>query len=52
MTGRRRRRRKRLLDDLEKTSGYCKLKEEVLDRTGFVRGYGPVVRSATAGLNE
>jgi hypothetical protein len=48
MKGRRGRRRKQLLDDLKERRGYCKLKEEVLDRTlwrtRFGRGYGPVVR--------
>jgi hypothetical protein len=48
MTGRRRRRRKQLMDDLKEKRGYWKLKEEVLDftlwRTCFGRGYGPVVR--------
>jgi hypothetical protein len=48
MTGRRGRRRKQLLDDLEEKRRYCKLKEEALDstvwRTRFGRGYGPVVR--------
>ena len=42
------RRRKQLLDGLKETTGYCELKEEALDhtlwRTGFGRGYGPVVR--------
>jgi hypothetical protein len=33
MTGRRGRRRKQLLHDLEESIGYWKLKEEVLDRT-------------------
>jgi hypothetical protein len=41
------RRRKQLLGDLKKTRGYCKLKEEALDRTfwrnPFGRGYGPLV---------
>jgi hypothetical protein len=45
---RRGRRRKQLFDDLKETRGYCKLKEEALDRTlwrtCFVRDYGPVVR--------
>ena len=49
--GRRGGKRKQLLDDLKKTRGYCKLKEEAVDhtvrRTGFGRGYGPVVRQAT-----
>jgi hypothetical protein len=35
------------MDDLEETSGYWKLKEELLDRTVLVtlfgRSYGPVV---------
>jgi hypothetical protein len=48
MTGRRRRKRKQLLDDLKEKRSYCKLKEEALDRTlwrtGFGKGYGPVVR--------
>jgi hypothetical protein len=46
--GRRRRRRKQLLDDLKEKIRYWKLKEEALDRTlwrtRFGRGYGPVVR--------
>jgi hypothetical protein len=33
LTGRRRRRRKLLLNDLNETRGYWKLKEEALDRT-------------------
>jgi hypothetical protein len=48
MTGRRGRRRKQLLDGLKEKRRYWKLKEEALDRslwrTGFGRGYGPVVR--------
>jgi len=48
MAGRRGRRRKQLLDDLKEKIGYCKLKEEALDRTvwrtGFGRGCGPLVR--------
>jgi len=48
MTGRRGRRRRKLLDDLKERSGYCHLKEEALDqtmwRTRFGRGFGPVVR--------
>jgi hypothetical protein len=48
MTGRRGRRRKQLLDDLKENRRYWKLKEEALGRTvcrsGFERGYGPVVR--------
>ena len=48
VTGRRGRRRRRLLDDLEERRGYCHLKEEALARitwrAGFGRGFGPVVR--------
>jgi len=49
--GRRGIKRKKLLDDLQETSGYCKLKEEALDstlwRTGFGRDCGPFVRQTT-----
>jgi hypothetical protein len=48
VTGRRGRRRRKLLDDLKKRRGYSHLKEEALDRTVwracFGRGFGPVVR--------
>jgi len=48
VTGRRGRRSKYLLDDVKEMGEYWKLKEEALDRTvwrtGFGRGYGPVVR--------
>jgi hypothetical protein len=48
LTGRRARRSKQLLDDLKEKTGYCKLKEEALDRTvwrtRFGRGCEPVVR--------
>jgi hypothetical protein len=51
MTGRRGRIRKQLLDELKEKRRYWKLKEEALDRTlwrtGFGRGYGPVVRQTT-----
>ena len=47
VTRRRGRRRKKLLDDLKNRRGYCKLKEEALDRTmwrnRFGRGFRPVV---------
>jgi hypothetical protein len=33
VTGRRGRRRRQLLEDLKEKRGYCKLEEEVLDRT-------------------
>ena len=48
MTGRRGRRRRKLLDELKEGGGYSYLKEEAPDRTmwraGFGRGFGPVVR--------
>jgi hypothetical protein len=51
MTGRRERRRKRLLDYLKEKRRYLTLKQEALDRTvlrtHFGRGYGPVVRQTT-----
>jgi hypothetical protein len=47
--------RKHLLDDLKEKRIYWKLKEEALDRnlwrTRFGRGYGPVVRQTTGGIN-
>ena len=51
VTGRRERRRRRLLDDLKERRGYFHLKEEILDRAlwraHFGRGFGPVVRQTT-----
>ena len=51
VTGRRGRRRRKLLDDLKERRGYSRLKEEALDRTmwtaRFGRGFGPVVRQTT-----
>ena len=48
MTGRRGRRRRKLLNDLKERTGYSHLKEEAVDRTmwraRFGRGFGPVVR--------
>jgi hypothetical protein len=48
VTGRRGRRRRKLLDDLKERRRYSHLKEEALDRpmwrAGFGRGFGPVVR--------
>ena len=48
LTGRRGRRRKKLLDDLKERRGYSHLKKDALDRTvwraRFGRGFGPVVR--------
>jgi len=51
VTGRRGRRRTKLLDDLKEGRGYSHLKEEALDRTmwrvRFGEGFGPVVRQTT-----
>ena len=51
MTGRRGRRRTKLLDDLQDSRGYSHLKGEALDHTvwraRFGRGFGPVVRQTT-----
>jgi hypothetical protein len=48
VTGRRGRRRRKLLDDIKERRGYSNLKEEALDRTmwraRFGRGFGPLVR--------
>jgi hypothetical protein len=48
VTGRRRRRRMKPLDDLNERTGYSHLKEEALNRTmwraPFGRGFRPVVR--------
>ena len=55
MTGRRGRRRRKLLDELKEGGRYSYLKEEAPDRTmwraGFGRGFGPVARQ-TAKSNE
>jgi hypothetical protein len=46
--GRRGRRHKQLLDDLKEKRGYCKLKEEAIDRTAWETRFGgscgPVIR--------
>jgi hypothetical protein len=48
VTGRRGRRRRKLLDDRKERKGYSHLKEEALHHTmwraGFGRSIGPVVR--------
>jgi hypothetical protein len=55
VTGRRVRKRRKLLDDLKERRGYSHLKEEALDRTmwraRFERGYGPVVRQTAKLMN-
>ena len=54
MTGRRGRRRRKLLDDLKERRGYSHLKEEALDRTvwrvRFRRSFGPLVRKNIEGM--
>ena len=56
MTGRRERRRKQLLNDLEEKTGYWKLYEEALDRTPWItclgRCHGSVVKQTTEQMNE
>jgi hypothetical protein len=52
VTGRRGRRRRKLLDDLKERRGYSHLKEEALDRTMWRAGFGPVVRQTTERRNE
>jgi hypothetical protein len=51
VTGRRGRKRRKLLDDLKERRGYSHLMEEALDRimwrARFGRGLGPVVRQTT-----
>jgi hypothetical protein len=51
VTGRRRRRRRKLPDDLKERTGYSHQNEKALDRTTwtalFGRGFGTVVRQAT-----
>ena len=51
VTGRRGRRRRKLLNDVMERRGYCHLKEEALDcamwRNRFGGGFGPVVRQTT-----
>jgi hypothetical protein len=51
VTGRRGRRRRKLLDDLKERRGYFHLEEEALGctmwRARFGRGFRPVVRQAT-----
>jgi hypothetical protein len=54
VTGRRGRRGKQLLDELEERRGCSKLKEEALDRTVWRirlgRGFGPIVRQTAGGM--
>jgi hypothetical protein len=56
VTGRRVRRRRKLLDDLKERKGYSQSKEKALDRyvltAGFGRGFGPVVRQTAKLTNR
>jgi hypothetical protein len=56
VTGRRGRRRRKLVDDLKERRGYFNLKEEALDRTmwraGFGGGFGPVVRQTATWMKD
>jgi hypothetical protein len=56
VTGRRWRKRRKLLDDLKERRGYSHLNEEALDRTmwtaRFGRGFGPVVRETAKWMND
>jgi hypothetical protein len=56
VTGRRERRRRKLVDDLKEGRRYSNLKEEPLDRSmwraRFGRGFGPVVRQTAKSMNE
>ena len=56
MTGRRRRRCKKLLNDLKRKKGYWNLKEEALDptlwRTRIAKCYRPVLRQTTDLLDD
>jgi hypothetical protein len=56
VTGRRGRKRRRLLDDLKERRWYTRLKKESLDRTmwraRFGRDFGPVVRQTAKWMNE
>jgi hypothetical protein len=51
VTGRRGRRRKKLMDDFKERRGYSHLKDEAIDPTKWRahsgRGFGPVVRQTT-----
>ena len=56
VTGRRGRKRRKLLDYLKERREYSQLKEEAVDRTmwraGFGRGFGPVVRQTAEWMKE
>jgi hypothetical protein len=56
VTGRRGRRRRKLLDDLKGRRRYSHLKKGALDltmwRARYGRGFGPVVRQTTKRMND
>jgi hypothetical protein len=56
VTGRRGRRRRKVLDDPEERRGYSHLKDEALDRSRwkarYGRGFGPVVRQTDICIND
>jgi hypothetical protein len=56
VTGRRGRKRRKLLDDLKERTRYSNLKEEALDRTmcraRFERGFAPFVRQTAKGIKS
>jgi hypothetical protein len=56
VTGRQRRRRRKLLDDLKERRGYSHFKKKTLDRTiwraRLGRGFGPVVRQTAKWMNQ
>jgi hypothetical protein len=56
VTGRRGRRRRKLLDDFKERRRYSHLKDEALNRTMwtavFGKGFGPVVRQTTKWMNH
>jgi hypothetical protein len=52
VTGRRGRRRRKLLDDLKERRGYCHQKEEAVDRIVWRAGFGTVVRQTAERMND
>jgi hypothetical protein len=52
VTGRRRRKRRKLLDDLKERTGYSHLKEEALDRTMWRARFGRGLESVRQTISE
>jgi hypothetical protein len=56
VTGRRERKRRKLLDNLKERTGYSHLKEEAIDctmwRARFERGFGHFLRQTAKGINQ